>query len=145
MFVVGSEQTREANLPRRSTKLKSTKADADKLVRCVVEKYLDLVVDALLKRALWPKDIQTKMRYTRMGDDNRSLLAVAFSPDGDGHADCMCKPDPNPSEAGYMPRFRTHIGGGTSPHTRTALLILARAIMLDELVHPQDLSQLDIE
>ena len=143
--MVGSEQTREANLPRRSTKLKSTRAEAEKLVRSVVEKYPDLVIDALLGRALWPKEVQTKTRYTRMGDDNRSILAVSFNPDGDGHADCMCKPDPDLSETGYMPRFRTHIGGGTSPHTRTALLILARAIMLDELVYPQDLSQLDIE
>ena len=115
-----------------------------KQIRAMVERHPQLVMEMLLRRPLWPRDVKTKLSYTRMGDDNRSVLSVGFTPDADGFVDCICKPDPNPSEATYPLRFRTSNGGGISPHTRNALLILAQDIVLDENEHPQDWSKLDL-
>ena len=61
---------------------------------------------------------------------------VASSKDGDGWIEVVSKPDPN--ELYSLFRFRVPVtGGGQSPRTRTALLILAEAIRLDNEEKPQ--------
>lgn len=110
-------------------------------IKTLVDRYPEQVMNALLARPYWPQEVRTQIRYVRISDDNHGVLSVAFSPDGDGWVDVFAKPDPH--EPGSM-RFRTSVGGGGSPHTRNALLMLAAAMRLDELEHPQDASKLDL-
>lgn len=105
-----------------------------KQIGALVEQHPSEVMEALLRRPFWPKDVITQARYSRVNDDSKAILSVAFSPDSDGWIDVFALEDPK--EPGGSMRFRTHAGGGVSPHTRNALLILAAAIRLDELEHP---------
>jgi hypothetical protein len=101
----------------------------------------DEVINALLTSSFWPKGLNTKTRYTRMGDDDQSILSIAFSDDGDGWVEAVSKPDPDLPQAS---RFRTGMGGGSSHATRNALLILAVAMTMDERSFPQTHHKLDL-
>lgn len=57
--------------------------------------------------------------WVTIGDDGDALLQVVQQEGGNGL------------------RFRTHLGGGMSPRTHNALVILARAIKLDNADRPQ--------
>lgn len=81
----------------------------------------------ILEDHFWLDTIDDRTAYSRTqddtdGDPTNGVLRVMFSQDGDawisinGHS---------------LIRFRTQNGGGRSPRTRTALLILAEAIRLD--------------
>lgn len=81
----------------------------------------------LLEAYFWPANLQPNTRYVRLHDDHdgkfEGHLSVVIGEDGDAWV-AADGPDPL--------RFRMpSTGGGRSPHTRTALLILAEAIRLD--------------
>ena len=95
-------------------------------------------IKALLELPFWPPTLDTKTSYTRFEDDSRlGTINVQFTQDGDGWIVILCEQDPN--ECKISMRFRMPmIGGGQSPRVRNALLILAEAIRMDNLEHPQD-------
>lgn len=75
--------------------------------------------------------------YQRFEDDSpEGFISVMFGGDGDGYLTIAAQMDPN--EHKWSMRFRMPMmGGGQSPRVRNALLILAEAIRLDNLDHPQ--------
>jgi hypothetical protein len=84
----------------------------------------------LLESALpHPAEIEPGVLYMRLQDDHdgtyEGLIGVAFSRDGDAHVQFT------ESESGAPLRFRTILGGGASPRTRNALVLLALAMKLD--------------
>jgi len=93
------------------------------------------LVRALLEAYFWLPTLQANMRYKRLHDDHdgefNGWLSVTFGEDGDAWV------DPVNLNAGGL-RFRMPMtGGGSSPYTRTALMILAEAIRLDNERAPQ--------
>lgn len=105
--------------------------------RTISHEKAPATVDALLNSFFWLPTLQTMQSYGRLHDDHdgtkEGVLQIVFSPDGDAHVAIAGGP-----ESGYSPtlRFRTYEGGGLSLRTRNALLILAEAIRLDNLEHP---------
>ncbi len=96
------------------------------------------VIETILESSFWLQTIQTMNAYQRLHDDDdgtkEGVLNVVFTPDGDARVWITGE------EARLSPtlRFRTEIGGGgNSPRTRVALLILAEAIRRDNKEHPQ--------
>ena len=91
-------------------------------------------VRALLEANFWLESITAKEAYRRLQDDHdgtrEGYLAVGFTEDGDAWVQ---------TTGGMWPlRFRMPlIGGGMSPRTRTALLLLAEAIRLDNEREPK--------
>ena len=107
-----------------------------KRIRELVMGHPNEVINALLTSSFWPGDLEHKIRYTRMGDDDRSMIAVAFSDDGDGWIEIAQELDHDRPEP--VTRFRTGMtGGGMSHATRNGLLILAVAMMRDNRNFPQ--------
>lgn len=109
-----------------------------RLIAKLVSEHPDEVMDALLERSFWPRFLRANDEYRRHGDDDTSYLRIVFSGDGDAcpnvyHVEQVGDPR-NPLST---PRYRTHFGGGESLRTRRALLILARAIALDNEQNPQ--------
>lgn len=94
-------------------------------------------IKKLLEENFWLPTLDTMSNYQRFEDDSMSgSLNVAFGTDGDGHITVI--QDRDPKEFKLAMRFRMPmIGGGESPRVRNALLILAEAIRLDNLDHPQ--------
>jgi hypothetical protein len=88
------------------------------------------IVKALLESYFWLHTIQPEVPYERLHDDNDGTcdgkIRVTFSPDGDAWVSIDSQ-RPRGSLRFRMPM----IGGGVSQRTRTALLILAEAIRLD--------------
>ena len=88
-------------------------------------------IDKILESYFWLPEIKTMVGYERLHDDHdgtqQGKLNVMFSPDGDARVWINGVP------SGEALRFRMPgSGGGSSFRTRVALLILARAIILDE-------------
>lgn len=84
-----------------------------------------------LNNPVWPEGIDTKTIYDRQHDDtdggNEGHLLLQFSPDGDAWA----------SIDHQKPlRFRNWGGGGRSLNTHAALMILAKAIQMDNEIKP---------
>jgi hypothetical protein len=84
----------------------------------------------LLESALpHPPEIEPGILYGRFHDDHdgtyEGSIGVSFSRDGDAHVFV------SRSKSGTPLRFRTILGGGASPRTRNALVLLALAMKLD--------------
>jgi len=97
----------------------------------IADDDIPATIDALLRSYFWLPEVKTMFGYGRLHDDHDGTetgkLNVMFSPDGDARIWIDGVP------SGTALRFRMPgIGGGNSFRTRVALLILARAIMLDE-------------
>lgn len=89
-------------------------------------------IEALLESHFWLSQIQTMRSYKRLHDDHdgteEGVLNVMFSPDGDARVWITGSTnDPRPTLRFRMPGQ----GGGLSPRTRVALLILADAMRRD--------------
>ena len=103
------------------------------------------VVHAILDSNFWLSSLETMGFYSRFeeekaerleDDSPEGVISVGFSNDGDGWIQVLCKPDRDDFHTTF--RFRMPlIGGGQSPRTRVALLILAEAIRLDNENNPQ--------
>lgn len=106
------------------------------LLKAIEEDPLS-VIRALLEANFWLSSLSTQGSYERFEDDSpQGKISVAFSPDGDSWILVLSQPDPN--EMRRTLRFRIpFIGGGQSPRVRSALLILAEAIRLDNEESPQ--------
>lgn len=104
-------------------------------VRRLVREYPNEVLEALLQRPFWPDGLDTKEVYRRYSDDNDSFLRILFSEDGDVWTTVFSHEDPE--EPGFGQRYRTGLGGGESLLTRNGLLILAKAIQMDNAKKPQ--------
>jgi hypothetical protein len=80
----------------------------------------------------WPHSLSDKVSYTRFADDHDGEwdqhIIVQFGGDGDAYI---------ATHDTALMRFRNTIGGGDSPRTYRALVILAEAIRLDALERPQ--------
>lgn len=103
------------------------------------------VVHAILDSDFWLSSLETMGFYSRFeegkaerleDDSPKGAISVGFSNDGDGWIQVLSKPDSDDYHTAF--RFRMPmIGGGQSPRTRVALLILAEAIRLDNEKNPQ--------
>ena len=97
-----------------------------------------LIKDAhrVLENPFWIDEIEPNFSYERLHDDhdgNRvGKICVNFLINGDA----VLSTD---SHHGPHLRFRTFGGGGKSPRTRNALMLLALAIKLDNEENNQDL------
>lgn len=80
----------------------------------------------LLESHFWPEAVRSDVAYRRQHDDTDGgplgVLQVLFDRMGDAYVSI---------DASDWLRFRTGGGGGSSMRTRTALLLLAEAIRLD--------------
>jgi len=89
-------------------------------------------VQKTLEDSFWLPTLSTNTEYRRQHDDHdgnpKGGLMVMFDEMGDGYIS---------TDNNEWLRFRTFGGGGQSERTRTALLILAEAIRLDNLARPQ--------
>lgn len=92
---------------------------------------IEAILEQLGEEMPWPEGLRPMKHYSRTQDDCDGNLqdgiTVVFGPDGDAHIyqtgqDCS--------------RFRTHAGGGLSPTTRGALMLLALAIERDNRDNP---------
>lgn len=90
----------------------------------------------LLEEPFWLPTLETMKSYTRLHDDHdgtyEGKISVIVAPDGDIHVTID-------KRQGHALRFRMFGGGGMSLRTRTALLILAEAIRLDNADKPQSM------
>ncbi len=91
------------------------------------------VIKEVLEGYFWLPDIKTTEWYTRLHDDHNGThlgqIQVMFDPNGDAYVSIIG----DIHERSPTLRFRMPgSGGGLSPRTRVALLILAEAIRLDE-------------
>ena len=91
-------------------------------------------IKEILETPFWIPEISTDVGYERLEDDSPYAeghrIRIDFSCDGDAWVNTYCAPM---SSLRYrMPMM----GGGRSPRTRQALLILAYAIMLDNEDQP---------
>ena len=97
------------------------------------KKSIEDQIRKILKTPFWLNTLKSDMAYMRLRDDHdgefEGILSVCFTQDGDAWVS---------TGRGEL-RFRHHFGGGQSPRTRTALLILAEAIRLDNEDHPIDI------
>lgn len=110
-------------------------------IRKMVDDCPDEVMDALLEQPFWPRDVKTGVPYSRVSDDTDGgdpRIIVAFGPDGDAWVEVTSirSEDLENFQSAFMHRFRTGFGGGSSPRVRTAFMILARAIQLDQRDNP---------
>ena len=105
----------------------------------LVNQHPNLLMDALLDHRFWPEGINQDEQYRRYGDDDDSFLRVVFSSDGDAWPNVFAlEQEGDPTDRSATPRYRVpFFGGGESGRTRQALLILARAIALDNAEAPQ--------
>ena len=106
-------------------------------IRRLVRAHPDLVLEALLETPFWPDGLDVSAEYVRFGDDDQSFLRVVFSRDGDVWPNVFqldMQMDPAWMSS---PRYRTFFGGGESIRTRTAILVLAKAIATDNAERPQ--------
>lgn len=115
-------------------------------VKRAIEDDAAAVVSALLESHFWLPSLGVMTAYLRhedaqplkrLEDDSPTgSIQVVFTQDGDGWMQIIATPDPEDFHTTF--RFRMPmIGGGQSPRTRVALLILAEAIRLDNEENPQ--------
>lgn len=106
-----------------------------KKTRKLKPEQIPAIVHELLESYFWLPTLAANTRYTRLHDDHDGdrdgWLSVTIGEDGDAWVDPL-----NPDAGGL--RFRMPMtGGGMSQRTRTALVILAEAIRLDNEEKPQ--------
>lgn len=99
------------------------------------EKTIEERVREILEEPFWLRTLETGRRYNRVHDDHdgtfKGSINITFGWDGDAWVECD-------AEEHSPLRFRMEMtGGGRSPRTRKALLILAEAIRLDNEECPQ--------
>lgn len=83
-----------------------------------------------LEAPTWPEGLEAREGYARREDDSDGSLRVVIDDDGDAWISVLgVRP-------GHGLRFRTLAGGGSSRRTRAALLLLAKAIQLDNEERP---------
>ncbi|MDO8729552.1 MAG: hypothetical protein Q7K26_06790 [bacterium] len=100
------------------------------------QKHPDEVAQILLETPFWLKSLSPMTNYLRFDDDTyRGCISVTFAPVGDGFIEVLSEKDPDDRDTH---RFRMPTGGGHSERVRTALLLLALAIKLDNEEFPQD-------
>lgn len=129
VFNVGGSvaQTPEAKLARRIKKM--------------VEAHPDEVMDALLEAMFWPAHLKGDAIYVRRSDDtdgHDNTISVQVATGiraGDAYVEIQSKIDPESNSWGNH-CFRSVLGGGASPRVRNALVILARAIQMDNIDFP---------
>ena len=111
-------------------------------IRQMVNTHPDEVLAALLEVPFWPEGLDAKESYQRFGDDDNSFLRVLFSDDGDAWPNMFhLEMEGDREHMATSPRYRTYFGGGHSLRTRAALLMLAKAIAMDNADHPQERAQ----
>jgi hypothetical protein len=91
----------------------------------------DKDIRKILETPFWPRTLSPVTRYSRVHDDHdgefKGHISVIIDQQGDVHL----------SVDTLAPlRFRTEGGGGVSLRVRTALVILAEAIRLDNETRP---------
>ncbi len=103
----------------------------------------DIVIDAVLDIPFWHPGVDPKKAYQRRSDDTDGQdmgIGVMFGSDSDAHFQVWSyNLDRKTGEPQYDDghhRFRTHFGGGRSLRVRNALIMLARAIDLDNKERP---------
>ncbi len=91
--------------------------------------------DALrvLKHPFWANGLETDEAYIRVHDDHDGEFTGQLCVTFDRVGDAWLSIDNHPPIRFRMPI----VGGGMSPRTRNALMILALAIKLDNEEHPQ--------
>lgn len=111
-------------------------------IRKFVADNTDEVVDALLEHYFWLQNLKTGVGYRRRGDDtdgeNNTITVIIGDRvrQGDVWIDVLSHIEPSSLSLDHC--FREPFnGGGQSQRTRNALLILARAIQLDNEISPQ--------
>lgn len=94
-------------------------------------------IDCVLNSNYWLPTLKTGEVYQRYEDDSPlGTLSVIIGGDGDCHIAVIQERDPK--ECRLSMRYRMPMtGGGQSPRVRNALLVLAEAIRLDNIDHPQ--------
>lgn len=101
------------------------------------QEELTQMAKTLLNEPFWISDLNIGESYTRLHDDHdgtyKGVVAVTFYLDGDAMLYTT------PARLGGELRFRTQIGGGQSERVRTALMILALAIKMDNESRPQEI------
>lgn len=95
------------------------------------------LITEILESDFWLNAVRTGEEYERLQDDHdgsfEGKVTVMFSEYGDAFVSVSSQDQPNPR----MIRFRTPGGGGgMSPRTRVALLVLAEAIRQDNKKNP---------
>lgn len=88
---------------------------------------------ALLETPFWVPELESETTYQRLNDDHdgkfEGIIQVGFT----RHGDATIGTD---LHHGPVLRFRTPNGGGQSERVRTALMLLAYAIKLDNEERP---------
>ena len=96
----------------------------------------DKSVKKMLETPFWNTNLETHAAYRRQHDDHDGQPKGGLMVMIDMMGDAYISTDNHP-----WLRFRTFGGGGGSQRTRTALMILAEAIRLDNADHPQEATQ----
>jgi len=92
----------------------------------------DKDIKKILEEPFWIKTVSPNIGYTRLHDDHDGTFTGSVSVLFDEMGDARMTIDSREPI-----RFRTWGGGGMSLRVRTALLILAEAIRLDNEERPQ--------
>jgi hypothetical protein len=96
------------------------------VTRTATNRQVAVALDTLLEKLFWPASLRPEVGYARTHDDCEGdpsqTLEVYVTADGDAHL---------VATAFQSLRFRHGLGGGLSPRTRNALLVLAEAIRRD--------------
>lgn len=95
------------------------------------------IIKQALETPYWLDTVEGETAYRRQHDDTdggtEGVLQVFFDKMGDAHVSI---------DNSHWLRYRTYGGGGVSLRTRTALMILAEAIRLDNEEHDRSQSTL---
>lgn len=94
-------------------------------------------IKKLLETPFWPTTLNCDVTYERVHDDHDGTFTGRVSVQFDRMGDAYLFVDKPEGIANYL-RFRTMGGGGMSPRVRTALLLLAEAIRLDNEDRPNN-------
>jgi hypothetical protein len=112
-------------------------------IKNLLENHAEEVIDALLEWSPWHAGVNTMQTYKRRSDDTDGQdqgISVTFGPDNDAWFEIRSfTKDRETGESKFdrgSHRFRTYFGGGSSLRVRAALIILARAIDLDQTENP---------
>ncbi len=111
---------------------KGLPAERLRQIVCDCQAHPDEVITAILNTSFWLQGLAVNTPYTRGADDTQGgSICVRFSSDGsaDGWIEVLSTPDPE--EQNTVQRFHSYFGGGVSLRVRTALLILALAIKIE--------------
>ncbi|MCX6795960.1 MAG: hypothetical protein NTW06_00490 [Candidatus Falkowbacteria bacterium] len=90
-------------------------------------------VHRVLETPFWIPELSSETIYSRLHDDHDGTLEGRVSIEFNRHGDAWIDID---TRSGPALRFRTLGGGGRSPRTRNALMLLALAMKLDNEEKP---------